>query len=173
MPQCSSIEMPSRAESKRVRLESRLRDLGPVCIDETVWMKLLEQLAPISAGYLRKLLKTSGVPLSPIVEGVRQESLDEAARTLLALARLFIESDLSRRKRIRAIVIESKDRLRWALKRMSPEVIENTHLGKLKEEILLWTMTWLENPELFETWLSIRRAVAGSSQPTESGLNLP
>jgi hypothetical protein len=46
---------------------------------------LLTELAPISAGYLRRLLRSSGVVLHPLVEGVRQEDLESLERSLLAL----------------------------------------------------------------------------------------
>jgi hypothetical protein len=74
---------------------------------------------------------------------------------LRALASEYELSDAVRRKECRRIVIESKDRLRWWLKR--PKAVESAEKCAEKEEILLWVSTWLENPALFPEWVTIRR----------------
>jgi hypothetical protein len=145
--------MPRRSDSKKARLEAYLVERKPARIDETVWSELEAQLAPVSSSYLRELLRSAGVPLDPLIEGVRQDSLEEAKQTLTALTRAYSESSEERRVRVRAAVIESKDRLRWSLKRDSG----NPERRALKEEILLWTMIWLENPLVFESWLAVRQ----------------
>ena len=139
--------MPRRSDTKRARLEAHLAELQPAIVDEQVWSELQRRLAPISNSYLRELLLASGVPVSPVVEGVRQDSLENAERTLLALAAAYTGAGPQDRRRIRVAVIESKDRLRWSLKQPNPE----------KDEILLWMMTWLENPEVFPIWLALRK----------------
>ena len=141
--------MPPRSDSKRARVETYLAERKPGIVDDGVWRELRDQLAPISDSYLRELLRASGVPLSPEVEGVRQDSLENAERTLTALARAYEVADPVARRRIRACVIDSKDHLKWALQRTSGNA--------LKQELLLWAMTWLENPAVFESWLKLRR----------------
>ena len=152
--------MPPRAETKRARLESYLAAKRPECIDEPVWGELQSLLAPVSASYLRHLLKATGISLAPIVEGVRQDTLEDAARTLTALSRLYAVSDAQGHKQVRAVVIESKDRIRWALKRPASGDPEDAARRAMKKEILLWTVTWLENPAVFEPWLALRRSLA-------------
>src|SRR5690606_32848602 len=92
----------------------------------------------------------SGHPLSPLVEGVVTTSMEEAERTLRLLAAEYEASDLMRRRRCRAPVLEAKQRLGWALRRSDDEA---------KRELLLWVSTWLENPGLFADWVSLRRGV--------------
>jgi hypothetical protein len=148
--------MPPRSDTKRARFESFLAEHRPPQIDEDFLLALEQHLAPVSSSYLRQLVRASGLPLSPMVEGVRQDSLEEAERTLLALADAYMKSDARGRRQVRSIVIESKDRLRWAMKRTN---------GHPKDEILLWMMTWLENPAVFAAWLLLRkrdRQVTGS-----------
>ena len=140
--------MPSRAESKRSRLAEYLATAQPACVDEQLARELSALLSPVSAPYLRRLLRQSGVPLSPMVEGVNQESLDQLERTLLGLASEYS----NRRKETRAMVIEAKERLRWAEARATDEKRRAE-----KAEMLLWTLTWLENPVAFPVWARLRR----------------
>ena len=153
--------MPRRSDSKRTRVVAFLSDHKPALIDEGVLTALREHLAPVSNSYLRELVRSCGLPLAPVVEGVRHESLEEAERTLLALSTAYEASDAAPRGQIRTVIIESKDRLKWSLKRSGIDPAQRA----LKEEILLWTMTWLENPTVFAAWLSLRRR---EKQPTGS-----
>ena len=41
-------------------------------IGEAEWQDLRDALAPVSEGYLRRLLRESGAKLAPLVEGIRQ-----------------------------------------------------------------------------------------------------
>lgn len=94
-------------------------------------------IQPVSEGYLRKLLRGCGVKLDPVVEGVRQENLDALEHSLLSMP---IDNEGRR------CVIEAKDHAKFALK-AHPE----------KEEMILWMITWLENPEIFAQWVTLRR----------------
>ena len=47
-------------------------DLLGWVITTSVWTDLSKALAPISENYLRKLVRDCGVPLDPMVEGVRR-----------------------------------------------------------------------------------------------------
>jgi hypothetical protein len=144
--------MPPRQASKRSILAERIQ--GVALIDESVWAELKRELAPISDGYLRSLLRDSNRPMSPFVEGVHTSDLDESERTLRAIAVEYEASEPSRRKECRDLVITTKQRIRWWLQRSKAEQTSEVHI---KEEILLWTATWLDNPLLFADWVSLRR----------------
>lgn len=116
-------------------------------------------MAPVSEAYLRRLLRESGAPLAPVVAGVRQGSLPELERSLLDLgeeyARAREAGDKARERLCRRLVIEAKDHARWALRRGRAE----------KEEMILWMLTWLENPGVFPAWVELRKK-AGLQTPT-------
>jgi hypothetical protein len=117
-------------------------------------------LAPISESYLRHLLRSSGIPLVPLVGGVRQDSFEQLERTLLEIraeyARAQAAGDRARSRACRRLVILAKDHARWALRspKTSPEKKAE------KEEMILWMLTWLENPAVFPTWLGLRKPAA-------------
>jgi hypothetical protein len=119
-------------------------------IGEAQWDGLLAALAPISETYLRKLLRASGVALASHVEGVRQETLDALEGSLVKLLEEYEHGDAARRARIRRLVIIAKDHARWASKKAEKRAE--------KEEMMLWMLTWLENPPLFAEWVRLRRA---------------
>jgi len=133
-------------------MEAMLAAEGVEFIDEAVWDRIADALAPVSANYLRKLVRSAGLAMSPLVEGVSQKSLAELERTLIALQQEYELSAADRRRRIRAEVISAKDHARWAMQKQDGKAI--------KEEMLLWILTWLENPSLFSAWLSIRKRAA-------------
>lgn len=126
----------------------------PERIGEAEWEELLRLLAPVSESYLRRLLRDlsrdSGVPLAPLIEGVRQESLAALEMSLLKLLAEYETGDPARRARVRKTVIEAKDHARLAARK--PE------LRAAKDEMILWMLTWLENPEIFPEWVRLRRA---------------
>jgi hypothetical protein len=86
------------------------------------------------------------------VEGVRQESLEDLKRSLLAIgeeyAKAYGAGDRARMRLCRRTVIQAKDHARWALRRGRAE----------KEEMILWMLTWLENPGVFPDWVELRKA---------------
>jgi hypothetical protein len=129
---------PPKPPAKRTELVHWLAG-HPGEVGPEQWEELRGALAPISHGYLRKLLRASGTALHPLVEGVRQEDFPALERTLLAL----LGED---RRAARTLIIEAKQHARWAMKR-HPE----------KEEMVLWMLTWLENPGIFPQWLAIRK----------------
>jgi hypothetical protein len=121
----------------------------PAEIGEAQWDALRRDLAPVSRGYLRKLLRESGIPLTPMVEGVRQDDFDALERSLTALLAEYERGDAERRTEVRRLVIEAKDHARWAAK--------NPAKKNPKDEMALWMLTWLENPPLFPEWARLRR----------------
>jgi hypothetical protein len=137
---------------KRAELLRWLERERPARIGESEWAVLLAELSGISPGYLRRLLRESGVPLGPLVEGVRQETFEALESSLLNLLKEYESSDAARRQSIRRLVIEAKDHARFAARK--PErTLE-------KEEMALWMLTWLENPPLFPQWVQIRRKIS-------------
>ena len=107
-------------------------------------------LAPISEGYLRKLLRESGVALSPLVEGVRQGDFDELEASLIKMLHQYENTEPRGRAAVRRVVIAAKDHARWTSRR--------SEKSSEKEEMVLWMLTWLENPPLFPGWVKLRRA---------------
>jgi hypothetical protein len=145
--------MGPKSESKRQRLESLLSEDSIRFIDELAWERIGLALTPVSQSYLRKLVREAGVAMAPLVEGVRQDSLTELERTLSALQEEYEPADPAGKGKYRAAVIQAKDHARWALRKTSIDA----ETKRIKEEMLLWMMTWLENPTLFHDWLAIRK----------------
>ncbi len=94
---------------------------------------------------LRKLLRETGVRLSPMVEGVRQDSFENLGRTLIALQDEYEGADAGVARAIRRLVITAKDHARLASRR-KPE----------KAEMVEWMLVWLENPPVFDSWCRLR-----------------
>jgi hypothetical protein len=127
--------------TKRVKLAEWIEQQRPSRIDLEEFERLKEVLSPISESYLRQLLRESGAPLTPMVEGVRQSNLGALELSLLALLAEYESGDAVRKRAVRQLVIAAKDRAKW------------TH----KEENILWLTTWLENPPLFPAWARLRK----------------
>jgi hypothetical protein len=159
----------SAKPSKRTTLRTLVEERRPDLITEAVFNELIEALAPISEGYLRRLLRETGIPLAPLVEGVRQDSAAALERTLLELELqyrdAFESGDGPRARACRNAVITAKEHARFALRssRLTPEE------RAAKEEVLLWMLTWLENPGIFPEWLALRKKVNGVIEVTASG----
>lgn len=87
-----------------------------------------------------------------MVEGVRQDSMENLHRTLVALSREYEAADAPRKEKIRKLVITARQHGEWSSRAMGldPEKREE------KLEHLLWIRTWLENPPLFPAWAAIR-----------------
>ncbi len=134
---------------KRAELLRWIERVHPARIGEPEWDELRRELSPISPGYLRKLLRESGVPLAPLIDGVRQETFDALEASLLRLLEEYELADRSRQAAVRRLVIEAKDHARWAAR--------NPEKRAEKEEMVLWMLTWLENPPLFPQWVQLRR----------------
>lgn len=159
--------MESRKASVKARLAEYLQNRQPGPLAEGEFERLLGLLAPVSRTYLRRLLRQSGTPLAPLVEGVRQEGLEELERTLVALEVVYREArergDLERQRLCRRLVIEAKDHARWALRRgkLSPEQVA------WKREAIEWMLVWLENPEAFPVWAALRRRRLQTTPPAQ------
>jgi len=135
--------------TKRTDLLRWLERENPPRIGEKEWAMLRMELGPVSGSHLRRLLRESGVPLSPLVEGVRQETFEALESSLMNLLAEYERGDLAARTSVRRLVIEAKDHARWVARK--PERRAE------KEEMTLWMLTWLENPPLFPQWVRLRR----------------
>lgn len=135
-----------KRESKKAHLREYLSRVRPAIVASSDWNDIARELAPISESYLRNLLRDSGVPLHPLIEGVRQDTFENLERTLLDLHREYQSGDTATKRACRSLVIQAKNHARFALSK-KPE----------KEEMLLWMITWLENPLVFAAWLSLRK----------------
>lgn len=142
--------MRSGKITKAASLAAWIETHRPQQIGEVELAVIRNEIGPISDSHLRRLLRECGVPLAPMVEGVRQESFEELERTLLALANEYERAGLERRKECRRLVITAKDHARWAAR--------DAEKRARKEEMALWMLTWLENPPLFADWVRLRRA---------------
>ena len=138
------------SRGKRTDLARWLEREHPARIGEREWAMLHVELAPVSGSYLRRLLRASGVPLAPFVEGVRQENFEALESSLLNLLAEYERGDRAAQISARRLVIEAKDHARWAARKSEKR-------GD-KEEMALWMLTWLENPPLFPQWVRLRRA---------------
>jgi hypothetical protein len=134
--------MPS---TKRAKLSEWIEREKPALIGPDEFTRLSGELKPVSVNYLRKLLRDSGVPLAPIVEGVRQSNLGALELSLLALLAEYESGDAAHKRAVRKLVITARDHAKWTN----------------KEENLLWLTTWLENPPLFPAWARLRKELAG------------
>ena len=74
-----------KARGKPAELGRWLEEHHPAQIGEAEFAALRARLAPVSESYLRKLLRECGVPLDPMVEGVRQGTFAELETSLLRL----------------------------------------------------------------------------------------
>jgi hypothetical protein len=142
-----------RGRGKSAELARWLEERHPARIGEAEFALLRQDLAPVAESYLRKLLRDCGVPLDPMVEGVRQATLAELEASLLRLLEEYESADPSRRMAVRRLVITAKEHARLAAR--------NPAKRPDKEEMILWMTTWLENPPVFPEWVRIRRALAG------------
>jgi hypothetical protein len=132
-------------ESKKSKLAAWLRERAPARVELEHFEELLRLLAPVKEPDLRRLLRESGAPLAAIVEGVDQTSYASLRRTLLALCTEYGRGD---KRLVRGVVITAKDRAKLAQR--------NPKLTDEKAEMVLWMLTWLENPEVFPVWIAIR-----------------
>jgi len=138
-----------RGKGKSAELARWLEEHHPALIGEADFALLRVALAPVSESYLRKLVRECGVPLDPMIEGVRQATFAELEASLLRLLAEYQSSDPPRRMAVRRLVITAKEHARLAAR--------NPAQRPDKEEMILWLTTWLENPPVFQEWVAIRR----------------
>ncbi|MCX6621128.1 MAG: hypothetical protein NTY38_08615, partial [Acidobacteria bacterium] len=59
----------------------KIDEWRPARIGEAEFQALRETFAPISESWARKVVREAGFPLAPMVEGVRQDSMEALTRT--------------------------------------------------------------------------------------------
>ena len=126
----------------------------PAVVDRAAAEAIRREVGEVSDHTFRHALMESGYPLDPVVEGVNQSTLEDLARTLLALAAVYESSDRAERMGMRSMVVESKRHARFAAANRRLDEARRQE----KEEMLLWISTWIENPPLFAGWLNLRLA---------------
>jgi hypothetical protein len=146
-----TTSQPKRPSGRRTELAGWLETVKPEQVGDAEWDELRRLLAPVSESYLRKLLRESGVALAPLVEGVRQETLEALESSLMRMLVEYEAGSRERRALVRKAVITAKDHARLAARKEEVRV--------LKEEMILWMLTWLEHPALFPDWLRLRKNV--------------
>lgn len=143
--------------SKKQRLIRYLQERNPAVVGEDEWRGLLRDLAPISEGYLRRLLLETGRPFAQPFAGIRQRDFDELEQSLIEMEKVYAEAvaagDRERARYCRRQVIQAKDHARFAAR--SPKSDEAKRAQK--EEMIQWMLVWLENPGVFPAWVKLRR----------------
>lgn len=130
--------------NKRIKQQVAERLTG---VPSVSWEFFRELLAATQAseGYLRRLLRASGLPLDPRVEGILSDNMEQLERTLGALAAIYDSDKTSTRQ----LVLDSKRHHRMALLRRPADEWRN--------EVLLHINTWLENPGIYRIWAELER----------------
>lgn len=128
----------------------------------------LSRSKPVSRTYLLALLAETDLDISRSLGGlpvdlrrrVHISTPERAAESLLDLLAEYrkarAQGDRWRADDCRRAVRQGKDRLRLILRRpgLSQEKQQE------KQEILNWFLVWLETPDLFDSWLTLRRTRA-------------
>ncbi len=160
--------MPSRGPGRAARLAEAIKQRGYTCIGEEEWQQLLADMAPVREEPLRRAVRDCGLPLSPLVEGVRILTLNEAERTAVALAREYSAAaaagDPDRARRCRQLVLSAKHRARLAARSA-----RDPERRRQMEEIAAWLLVWLETPALFPAWIALRKRAGTGNAAATSG----
>lgn len=157
--------MASGNPSVKQRLRALLADECPAAITEEVWASLLSRLGPVSESYLRDLLRATGLPFAQPYCGIRQHTFEELERSLREMLDVYAGAvavgDRERARYCRKQVIAAKDRAKFQAR--SPR----TAPGKAAEkgEMSEWMLVWLENPEVFPSWVEARKKSLQASAP--------
>ena len=149
--------MDSRGKSVKQQLREYLAAARPPAITESVWRDLLFRLAPVSESYLRDLLRDTALPFEQPYAGIRQHTLEEleaSLREMLAVYTQAVEAgDRDRARYARRQVIAAKDRAKFLARNPHTSADKRT----AKEEMAQWMLVWLENPEVFPSWVEARK----------------
>lgn len=156
--QPKNITMDSRKSVKQ-QLRDILASEAPAVITDEVWQNLLRRLAPVSESYLRDLLRKSGVPVNQPHAGIRQHTFEELEQDLRDMLEIYREAcetgNRLRARYCRRQVIAAKDRAKFLAQNRRTEAAKQEE----KREMAQWMLVWLENPELFPSWVEARKSV--------------
>jgi hypothetical protein len=149
--------VPSTGKSIKQRLREYLAAEQPHTITEAIWGELLHRFAPVSENYLRHLLRETGLPFVQPFAGVRQHTLAELEQSLMEMQQAYLAAlragDKERARYCRRQVIAAKDRAKFLAS--NPRI--SLEKRAEKEEMALWMLVWLENPEVFPAWAAVRK----------------
>jgi hypothetical protein len=149
--------MPRSEKPFKKQLREYLEAERPAAITEAVWRELCERLAGVSESYLRKMLRDTGLPFEQPFAGVRQHTLEELEQSLREMLAVYVDANAAgnreRARYARRQVIGAKDRAKFlaANPRTPPDK------RPVKEEMACWMLVWLENPEVFPSWVEARK----------------
>ena len=104
-----------------------------------------------SGDYLRRLLRGMPMRLHPLVEGVRQDGLENLSRTLTGLSEVYALDP----KASRDCVLESKRHAQILLAKQPEDA--------WRKVVLLHLNTWLENPAIYPVWSRLQKKNAADS----------
>jgi hypothetical protein len=134
----------------------------------------LSRPKPVSRSYLLAVLMETDIEISRSLGGIPVDlrgrvhfaTPERAAESLLELLAAYrkarAEGNRERADDCRRAVRQGKDRIRLILRRpgLSGEKRQE------KQELLDWFLVWLETPDLFDSWLSLRRRKENQSDST-------
>jgi hypothetical protein len=154
-------------KSAKQRLREYLQDSRPTEISEGVWRDLLTKLAPVSESYLRDLLRQTGLPFHQPHAGIRQHTLEELEQSLGEMLQVYTEAaaagNRERARYCRRQVIGAKDRARF----VAQDARAPAEKRALKEEMVVWMLVWLDNPDVFPAWLAARKRVSPAASASD------
>lgn len=121
-------------------------------IGKVEWEQMRRDLPAIAEKTLRDVLWELGPAVEQPYRGIRQHTLDELETSLLDMRRVYASRpELS--AICREIVIQAKDRARFAARNPKAAALKRA----MKEEMLRWMLVWLEDPSMFEPWVRLRK----------------
>jgi hypothetical protein len=155
--------VPSRNKSIKQQLKEYLagapgaQGSAPAAITEAVWQDLLRRLAPVSETYLREILRATGLPFDQPYAGIRQHTFEELEQSLFEMLEVYraatAAGDRERARYARRQVIGAKDRARFLAANPGTPPEKQAQ----KREMAEWLLVWLENPEVFPSWVDARK----------------
>ncbi|MCZ2154618.1 MAG: hypothetical protein LC114_12065 [Bryobacterales bacterium] len=129
---------------------------GWAVVDLNAWGEFQREFPSVAQNTLRHDLFDTGLPLDPLVEGVRFDTIEDFHRSLTALAarhRANLEQQPGQpMTTARSRVLEGRRKAELALR--NPRLTAEKRAAM--QEKFLWLRTWLENPGLFEGWAALR-----------------
>jgi hypothetical protein len=168
MPPWPGTAVPGSEKPFKQQLREYLETERPAAIGEAEWLELLSRLAPVSETYLRELLRATGLPFAQPFAGVRQHTFEELEQSLRELLDVYSEANAAgnraRARYARRQVIAAKDRAKFLAH--NPRTASEKRAAK--EEMAQWMLVWLENPEVFPSWVEARKRAVSLEAETQN-----
>jgi hypothetical protein len=142
-----------RVPTKKRRVQEFAASRGWTRIGETEWRELTAALPDVSETTIRE----SGLAIEAPWSGIRQHTLEELESSLDEFSGIYASRpDL--RPYCREQVIAAKDHARWAARSQRADEVRR----KLKAEMVVWMLVWLDDPAMFPEWARLRRDKIGN-----------